>query len=709
MSRARDLRPRRWWPLAAVAAALAGPPGLADACVGDCDNSGTVSVAEVTRLVALALGEGAGVSCPAGDRGGDGTVSVDEIVEAVGHALNGCPTPPPTPTPEALCPQHNPLRNLYFGDLHVHTQYSFDAHMWETRTTPAEAYRFARGEPLNVPPLDAEGRSTRTVQLDRPLDFTAVTDHSEFLGEVERCTTPGSPAYDLTTCQDFRTGTGRAYANLGVRLTASAPRRLPDVCGPEARDCLDAAGTVWQRMQEAAAAAYDRCSFTSFVAYEYSRSPGGSTMHRNVIFRTDRVPFPISAFEQPTPQGLWRELQAGCTRAGIGCDVMAIPHNSNESNGHTFFVEYPGATTIDDERQQAHTRAALEPLVEVYQHKGSSECVNGLSGIVGAADELCDFEQQRRPPLPDCRDGRGQLGATGSGCVSRLDFVRGALLAGLREQGRLGVNPYPLGFIGSTDTHNGTPGLTEERSFIGHQGANDASARALLGGEGLASGGIRYSPGGLAAVWAEENSRTALFGALRRRETFATSGTRLSVRVFGGWELPTDLCGRPDLVPLGYQMGVPMGGELAPRPASAAAPHFAVVAERDPGTVAFPAAGLQRVQVIKGWLADGEAHQHVYDVAGTADSGATVDLATCTPRGAGADSLCTVWSDPEFDPDQSAFYYVRVLENPTCRWNTWTCNRLPTEQRPAACDDPSVPKTVQERAWTSPIWYAPAD
>ncbi len=230
-------------------------------------------------------------------------------------------------------------------------------HMWDTRTTPAEAYRFARGESLNLPPLDAEGHGTRTVHLDRPLDFTAVTDHSEFLGEVETCTTPGSPTYDSTTCQDFRAGTARAYANLGVRLTASKPLRVSDVCGPDGRVCSDAAGTVWDRMQEAAAAAYDRCTFTSFVAYEYSRSPGGSTMHRNVIFRNDHVAFPVSAFEQPSPQGLWRELQAGCTRAGTGCDVLAIPHNTNESNGHTFFVEYPGATTVDDERQQARTRA----------------------------------------------------------------------------------------------------------------------------------------------------------------------------------------------------------------------------------------------------------------------------------------------------------------------------------------------------------------
>jgi len=705
----RALHRWRGWPVAAAAVLLAGAAPVAAVCVGDCDGSGNVGVDELTRLVGLALGEGAAVPCPAGDRNGDAAVSVDEIVEAVGYALAGCPTPPPTPTPEALCPQYNPLRNLYFGDLHVHTQYSFDAHLWDTRTTPAEAYRFARGAPLGLPPFDAQGQGARTVRLARPLDFTAVTDHSEFLGEVETCATPGSPTYDSATCQLFRTGSTRAFANFGVRMTGSQPLRFPDVCAADGRVCLDAAGAVWQRIQDAAAAAYDRCTFTSFVAYEYSRSPGASTKHRNVIFRNARVPFPISTFEAPTPQGLWRELQATCTGAGTGCDVLAIPHNSNESNGHMFFVEYPGAAGVDDERAQARFRARMEPLVEVYQHKGNSECVNGLSGIVGAPDEQCDFEARRRPPFADCGDGRGQRGAAGTGCVSRLDFVRGALLAGLQEQARLGVNPYPLGFIGGTDTHNGTPGFTEESAFVGHQGVNDAVPADLLGAGYVTDGGVIFSPGGLAAVWAEENSRDSLFEALRRRETFATSGTRLSVRVFGGWDVSADLCARADLVRVGYAQGIPMGGVLAPRPATAGAPRFVVVAQRDAGTAERPGAGLQRLQVIKGWIANGEAHQQVYDVATAAEAGAPVDPATCAPDGRGADNLCVVWDDPDFDPGASAFYYVRALETPTCRWSTWVCNRLAADERPTACDDPRVPKTVQERAWTSPIWYTPAD
>jgi hypothetical protein len=350
----------------------------------------------------------------------------------------------------------------------------------------------------------------------------------------------------------------------------------------------------------------------------------------------------------------------------------------------------------------------MEPLVEVYQHKGSSECMNGLSGVLGAPDEQCEFEIRRRGTINDCGDGTGQQGAVDRGCVSRLDFVRGALLAGLQEEDRLGVNPYRLGFVGSTDTHNGTPGFTDEWAWGGHQGKNDGTPAALLGDSAIGGGGIVYSPGALAGVWAEENSRSSIFDALRRKETFATSGTRLSVRVFGGWDLPDGLCTNANFTQIGYQRGVPMGGILAARPASASAPTFAITALRDPGTLDHPGTQLQRLQVIKGWIEDGAAHQQVYDVAGDANNGASVDLASCTPQGAGADALCTVWTDPAFNPTQLAFYYVRVLENPSCRWNTWLCNRLSPESRPPACDDPAVPKTIQERAWTSPIWYEPA-
>ena len=220
-------------------------------------------------------------------------------------------------------------------------------------------------------------------------------------------------------------------------------------------------------------------------------------------------------------------------------------------------------------------------------------------------------------------------------------------------------------------------------------------------------GGYRFSPGGLAAVWAEENSRPALFDALRRREVYGTSGPRITVRFFGGWALGAGLCGEPDLLETAYARGVPMGGVLGAPAPGATAPAFLVSALRDPGTAARPGTPLQRLQVVKGWIAGGEPHQQVYDVAGDATSAATVDDTTCAISGSGFDALCTVWTDPDFDPTQHAFYYARVLEDPSCRWSTVACNALAPADRPASCTDPNVPRTIQERAWTSPIWYRP--
>ncbi|MBI4516010.1 MAG: DUF3604 domain-containing protein [Deltaproteobacteria bacterium] len=617
---------------------------------------------------------------------------------------------PPEIDQREPCAQSSPLRNAYFGDLHVHTTYSFDAHAFELRVSPEQSYQFAKGDPVALPPLDAAGNGTRSVRLERPLDFAAVTDHSEFLGEVEACITPGSAAYDTQTCQNYRGDAIEGTRTFGLLLTQK-PQRFPNICGADGQVCHELAGQVWRRIQAAAEAAYDRtsrCGFTSFVAYEYSAATGISTRHRNVIFRNQRVPFPISYMEQPKAQGLWRELQTNCLDAGTGCDVLAIPHNSNESNGHMFLVEYPGAATVEEERTAAEFRAAIEPLVEVYQHKGDSECSRELSGITGAPDELCAFEKTKAvAEFGDCGEQPGSFGGAVTGCVHRLDFVRNVLLAGLQEHVRLGVNPYQLGFIASTDTHNGTPGDVEENSFAGHRGTDDDTPEKQLGDGLLTRGGKIFSPGGLAAVWAEENSRAAIFEALRRREVFGTSGPRISARFFGGWGLPADLCDDAELVKRAYELGVTMGATLPARPPAGAAPSFVVAALGDPGIGSQPGTALQRIQIVKGWLAGGQAHEQVFEVAGDANNGASVDEATCTPSGSGAQSLCSVWTDPGFDPSQHAFYYARVLENPSCRWSTFICNRLPPVERPPACTDPAIPKTIQERAWTSPIWYQP--
>ncbi|HEY8379840.1 MAG TPA: DUF3604 domain-containing protein [Nannocystis sp.] len=589
------------------------------------------------------------------------------------------------------CADRNPRRNLYFGDLHVHTAYSFDAYINDVRTDPAGAYRFARGE-------EVAGQ-----RLARPLDFAAVTDHAEYLAEVDGCTTPGSAVYDTDRCRNFRAGTNSALVTFGLGLDVDDPKRFSDLCGPGALDCPARAGEVWQRVQEAAEAAYDRsaaCRFTSFVAYEWSGSRMLSNLHRNVIFRTSRVPdLPITHFEAPTAPELWQRLQDDCRDGIHGCDVLAIPHNSNWSNGNLFTPEIPPGA---DEAELAAVRAELEPLLEVYQHKGDSECSNGLGG---PPDELCDFEKLRLPPFDDCGDGTGSQGMLGLGCVSRLDFLRGILLAGLHAEQRLGVNPYRLGVIASTDTHNGTPGAVEEAAYAGHFGRREQDATARL--TGVVPAGPRNSPGGLVAVWAEENSREAIWDALRRREVYGTSGTRMAVRVFAGWDLPENICTAGDFVAVGDEHGVPMGAVLPERTGSQG-PVIAVSAQRDPGTEDAPGALLERIQVIKGWQdAQGEGRIAVIDIAGGPD-GSTVDEATCEVQHRGHDLLCGVWRDPDFDPARPAFYYVRVLEDPVCRWSWRDCLSLPEGERPAVCDSPDLPRTIQERAWTSPVWYTPS-
>lgn len=627
---------------------------------------------------------------------------------AVVAGLTGCNDTAPAPEPwidaREPCADHNPLRNVYFGDLHVHTSNSFDAAINDVRNGPEDAYRFAKGEALTLPPLSADGVGTQTVQLDRPLDFAAVTDHAEYLAEVHVCTTPGTEAYDSGLCQDLRAGADEALVRFGVGLSRSEPERFAEICGASGIDCLALAGEVWSRHIAAAEAAYDRsdaCEFTAFIGYEWSAARQLSNLHRNVIFRSSQVPaIPISHYEEPEAPGLWERLRNDCIDELKGCDVLSIPHNSNWSNGKLFNPQY---TDSPEDAAAAQLQARMEPLMEVFQHKGDSECQNGVSGIMGAPDEFCSFEKLRTGAFEDCGDGVGGQGMVNGGCVSRRDFVRGALLRGIQQAEEVGINPLKLGIMASTDTHNGTPGMVSESAYPGHFGRREQDATARL--TGAVPAGPRNSPGGLIAVWAEENSREALFDAMKRREVYGTSGPRMAVRMFAGWGFADDLCDDPKMLEKAYSGGVPMGSDMHTAPPEAGAPKLLVSALKDPGASGQPGQPLQRLQIVKGWLDEsGQRHLEVFDVAGE-DTGASVDTETCAPEGPGFDSLCTVWSDPNFDPDESAFYYARVLENPVCRWSTRDCNSLPEDDRPAACDDPDVPKTIQERAWTSPIWY----
>jgi hypothetical protein len=610
----------------------------------------------------------------------------------------------PTAPARGACARHEPLRQAFFGDLHVHTAHSLDASTQGTRNTPRDAYRFARGEPVGLQPYGADGRPTRQVRLARPLDFAAVTDHAELFGETRICSDPALAGHDSVVCGLYRRWPRLAFFVMNGRISGglSAPERHR-FCGPGGERCTRAARGPWADVREAADAATDAspaCAFTAFVGYEWTGAVDTKNLHRNVIFRNERVPeLPVSAADAPTPWGLWAALEAGCARAVPGCEYVAIPHNSNLSGGLMFEPVGPNGEPLDAE--QARARVRNEPLVEVMQHKGDSECRTG----VGTEDERCNFE-----PLP-YDDFMGRFLPLARRDPKAASSVRTALAEGLRVEERVGVNPFRLGILASTDTHLGTPGLVEESAYPGHGGAGTPVGDSLP--EGLLDA-IEYNPGGLAGIWAEENSRDALFAALRRREVFGTSGPRISVRLFAGWDLPDDLCARGDLAAVGYARGVAMGGSLADAPPGGS-PALAVRALRDPGAPGAPEEWLERIQIVKLWLEDGEPRERVRDVAGPAGPAAGVDPKGCEPRGEGSATLCAVWRDPDFDPAERALYYARVLATPTCRWSALACNAAgvdcddPTSVARgwADCCDPAWPRSVQERAWTSPVWYSP--
>lgn len=576
----------------------------------------------------------------------------------------------------APCASYSSNRQPYFGETHIHTGMSRDAQIAGTIARPDDAYRFAKGETLAIPPFDSNGGTDRVARLERPLDFAAVTDHAEHFGRFPQ---------NMDECFS------------GGELLNS----------PEC-----AAVGVWVETQEAAANHYDvmsdECSFTTFVAYEWTRrivnEPGvrNSTLHRNVIFRNADVPGSIpTATTAPEPEQLWAALEADCIdKPDSSCDVLAITHNSNLSGGYMF--DPVSRTGEAFTAANARRRARFEPLVEIMQSKGDSECRFGL----GNTDELCGFEKLNRTG--------GSFSPTNPNQVfQELSFVRNGLKEGVRVKSVVGANPFELGFIASTDGHSAAPGSVEEKDFpiAGNFGRLDDTAAELLSPDSPA--GIEVNAGGLAVLWAEENSRDALFAAMQRRETYGTSGPRMTVRFFGG-DYAYDVCESTDAVGTGYSSGVPMGGNLGGSDFSGPSPSFLAMAQSDPGTASAPGTALQRIQIVKGWVdATGTTHERVVDIAGGAGNGASVDPETCLTSGPQTLSLCGVWADPDFDPTENAFYYARVLENPTCRWHSYVCNDLgvrcdnPGTITPETenCCNPEYPRTIQERAWTSPIYY----
>ena len=636
------------------------------------------------------------------------------------------------------CKESFPLKRPFFGDLHVHTRYSFDSFISSQRNDPWDAYRYAKGERIMIP--DADGDPTVGAQLRRPLDFAAVTDHAEFLGEMNICTNEEwSFGRFAPLCIMTRSGNiflqflaADNWQTSGVSAEVSERERV-SVCGYPGSDCRASLLEFWQNIQKAAEDHYDRsaeCAFTTFVGYEYSDAPGMKNLHRNVIFRNERVPeIPVSTYEtgsQNVPE-LWRRLRQDCLEGTLGCDVLAIPHNPNLSGG----LMFPDPADL----KEAQDRAFFEPIVELVQHKASSEC--RFDRILGRGldteDELCTFEQNQTDNLSSLGVVFGAMRAPEGAPVpidafGRRNMVRNVLKDGLILERETGVNPFRLGFIGSTDTHSATPGGADEDAYLGHLGRRDSGYRNL-------QDHFEDNPGGLAVVFAEENSRDAIFEGMRSREVYATSGTRPTLRFFGGFGIAADACQRAERIAHGYSQGVPMGGELSMAPKGSQL-RFMVSALKDVGTEGRPGVDLQRIQIVKGWLdSEGRAQEKVLDVAGRADNGAGVDQQTCAPRGKGHAELCAVWEDEGFDSTRPAFYYARVLENPTCRWSTLQCQAAGVNPFASDCHEQAeraeevqdhgafgevygrcclkeseesfYSPTIQERAWSSPIWYRP--
>ena len=601
-------------------------------------------------------------------------------------------TAPESVAPEAPAIASNPLRDAYFGDTHVHTNLSFDAYLMGTRRTPDEAYAFAKGAAI-------EHAAGRMMQLHAPLDFLAVTDHAFYLGMMRELADEDSAYGDHPVAEAVRGATNAAGSGAGFQAMIGHLRAAMADTDPDRIDELDdrdVARSAWQEIIESAERNNDPGNFTAFTAYEYTTSgPETQNLHRNVIFRGSAPPQPFSRLDSLNPEDLWAWMDG--VRAE-GMDAIAIPHNSNGSDGWMFSDVKFGGEALD--AAYADLRMRNEPLVENTQVKGTSDA----HPLLSPNDEWADFELMELKVATDQTSH-----PPGS-------YVRDAYLRGLAMEATQGFNPYRFGVIGSSDTHNAA-GSFYEYDYWSKTGFTDIEPymRGSVPLPEPAEDGSEYADGasqywgasGLAGVWAESNTREALFDAMRRKETFSTSGPRIKVRFFGGYDIDSAMTEAPDSIAQAYANGVPMGADLATD--GDRAPTFYAWAVRDPNTV-----GLQRLQVVKGWTVDGEHREAVVDIAcsdgGTidpetqrcSDNGATVDLATCdVSEDKGAAELAAVWQDPDFDPAQHAFYYVRVLENPKCRWSTWDAIRAGVPLRP------DMHSTIQDRAWSSPIWVRP--
>jgi hypothetical protein len=589
-----------------------------------------------------------------------------------------------------------PTRPL-FGDTHLHTSFSMDAGAFGARLGPKEAYRFAKGEEIMA-------SSGQPAKLARPLDFLVVADHSDGMGffplllggDSKMLAYPqGRKWFDM-----IQTGKG-AEAAMEIVVTFSQ--------GTMDKGLLPLPGTsayrsAWRETIKAAEEANEPGRFTAFIGFEWTSNTGGNNLHRNVIFRdgaekASRIePYTTQKpLGSDNPRELWKWMQAYEDKTGG--ELLTIAHNGNLSNGRMFPIIEPGTGKKID-REYAETRIKWERLYEATQIKGDGEAHPFLS----PNDEFAGFERWDK--------GNLDLSELKKKEMLEFEYVRSAYKNGLRLESELGVNPYKFGLVGSTDAHTGLAAVEEDNFFGKTTSSEPSPERAMhpfIKNGNTVVMAWETSAAGYAAVWARENTRESIFDAMARRETYATTGPRMVVRFFGGFEFEAKDAGNRLPAEVGYAKGVPMGGDLTAAPAGKA-PTFLVAALKDP-----MGANLDRYQVVKGWLdAKGALHEKVYDVvwSGNRKAGAdgkvpsvgdTVDVANATwTNTIGSPELIAVWKDPDFDPAQRAFYYGRVIEIPTPRWTAYDAKRfgvkLPKE----------VPMTVTERAYTSPIWYTPA-
>lgn len=620
------------------------------------------------------------------------------LAAAGGARAQDIPPPPDRPIQYSPYPQKTFPNRVLFGDTHLHTSYSTDAGLAGARIGPEEAYRFARGE-------EVTSNSGQRVRLRRPLDFLVISDHAENLGlapMIARAAPAllknpwGKQIYDLV-----KGGNPQAAFDMWL----AAMQALKD---PFAEQAEEIAKPVWQELTAAADKYNEPGRFSTLIGFEWTSGPNGNNLHRNVLFRdgrdrADQI-IPLSYYDTGDPEELWKWM-ADYERK-TGGRLLAIPHNGNLSNG-LMFDDVTLTTKRPLDADYAQRRGRWEPVYETTQMKGDGETRPKLS----PNDEFANFE----------RFDRGSLGPEPkTDAMLPREYAREALKRGLAYEAKLGANPFKFGLIGSTDSHTGLS-TADEDNYFGKMAVLEPTADPIRFDEvviGRVPAGRprsqqhlarEISASGMAAVWSRENTREAIWDAFARKEVYATTGTRLVVRVFGGFEFTRSDLERSDFAELGYAKGVPMGGDLKGG-RGRKAPTFIVRAIRDPD-----GANLDRVQIIKGWLdVNGRTREKVYDVVWSGKRqpnpktgklppvGNTVNVAQATYTNAiGAPFLQAFWKDPAFDPVQRAFYYVRVLEIPTPRWTTYDAKVLGVKL-PA-----DVPASIQERAYTSPIWYTP--